>query len=320
MGYTFSKKKNIRKANPAASLVLRKLRRFLDKNEPQLVYFLMNLWNAQGRAITYKELREAILSGDISADLLEEWQQDYSHFVVQHLQPAWEAAIEAAAKEISAKYPEWNFDPYGDGVRDWTANRAAEFVTNSTQTQIDALRAVVRRAAVLEDMNVDQLARAIRPMVGLYQQQAEANMRYYEKLIESGVREKRALDLSIRYGARQHRYRGYLIARTELAFAYNQGSYEGTKQAQAAGYMGETVKIWCTADDERVCKHICDPLDGTQVGMDDDFYYEVTDRNGNKSMRRINHKLQDDAVGKVPPAHPGCRCAVMYEEVAPPKK
>lgn len=308
MGYTFKNgliisNREVRKAASPKAVVLQKLRSFLDTNEPNLVYFLVNLWRTQGKAITYKELREAILAGEIDANLLDDWQQDYVKFVKERLEPRWLAAIDAAAKEISAKYPEWNFDPMADGVQTWVRNRAAEFVTSVTDAQIQGLRAVVMKAATLEDMSVDQLARAIRPMVGLYKQQSIANLNYYNTLIANGTSPKRALDLSTRYAARQHRYRGYLIARTELAFAYNQGSYEGTKQAQAAGYMGEVVKIWCTADDERVCP-ICGGLDGKRIAMDEDFDFST--------------KLSTPTIRRVPPAHPSCRCSVMYEEISPP--
>lgn len=310
MGYTFSKKmRPVKKAIPGGVLgaaLLMRLRRYLDKKEPELVYWLVQTWNTQSRAITYKELREAILAGDIDWNLLQEWQQDYTAFVAAHLYPAWVDAMEAATKEMQKKYPGWRFDPYADGVRQWTETRSASFVTEVTNTQIEGLRAVVWRAANLEDMTVDQLARAIRPMVGLTHPQAVANMRYFERLIANGVSEQRAHDLSIRYAARQHRYRGYNIARTELAFAYNQGSYEGTKQAQAKGYMGETVKIWCTAEDERVCE-ICGGLEGKTIGIDDEFNF--------------NTRLATPAnptIKLVPPAHPSCRCAVMYKEIAPP--
>lgn len=291
--------------NSAESAVLRLLRSFLDANEPGLVRILVNLWNAQGKAITYKELREAILAGEISADILDDWMQDYTRFVVEHLQPAWEKSMAAASRVMERKYPLWNFDPMGAGVKEWTAAHSAEFVTNVTTTQIEGLRAVVRRAAVLEDMTVDELSRVIRPMVGLTKQQSEANLKYYESLLKSGTSPKRAKDLSIRYAARQHRYRGYNIARTELAFAYNQASYEGTKQAQEAGYMGETVKVWCTADDERVCT-ICGGLEGKVIAMDEDFDFRTKLEGRNATIRRV------------PPAHPGCRCAVMYKEISPP--
>ena len=299
----FMPEENIQKAT-AESTVLRLLRSFLDANEPGLVRILVNTWRSQGYAITYKELREAILAGEINADLLDEWMQDYTRFVTEHLQPAWEKSIEAATSALEKKYPTFYFNPMASGVREWTAAHSAEFVTNVTTTQIEGLRAVIRRAAVLEDLTVDQLARAIRPMVGLTQQQSIANLKYYETLIGNGMSEKKALDKAIRYAARQHRYRAYNIARTELAFAYNQGSYEGTKQAQAAGYMGDVVKVWCTADDERVCT-ICGGLEGKEVAMDEDFDFQTKLAGRNATIRRV------------PPAHPSCRCGVLYKEITP---
>ena len=316
----FIPEQNIQK-NTEDAAVLRLLRSFLDKNEPALVRILVNTWRSQGNAITYKELREAILAGDISAELLEDWMQDYSRFVSKELLPAWQKAMDAAAEEIRRKYPIYYFDPMADGVRSWTESRAAEFVTNITETQIEGLRAVVQRAAVLEDLTVDELAKAIRPMGGLTVQQTISNMRYYETLRSNGISAKKSLERAVRYATRQHRKRAYLIARTELATAYNRGAHEGTKQAQAAGLIGECVKVWCTAGDERVCS-ICGSLgeDGTQWGMDDDIMYEYTyKRSGVTTVRRINHSLDDPDAGKQPPAHPGCRCAVKYIEISPPK-
>lgn len=293
----------LRKASYSAAeyeATLQKLRGFLDAAEPRLVYFLTNLWGAQGKAITYKELREAILAGEISEEYLAEWQQDYSRFVVTNLLPAWEEAMKAATDELAAKYRGWYYNPASSGVENWVKTRSADFVTSVAQTQHDALRAVVQRAAKYEGRNVDSLARTVRSMVGLTRQQAEANLNYYENLINNGVKEKKAQDLAMKYAARQHRYRGYNIARTELAYAYNMGMDEGIRQAQADGYMGTTVKIWCTADDERVCQ-TCGGLEGKVIAMDDDFEFST--------------RLNLPGIKRIPPAHPGCRCAVMYREV-----
>lgn len=277
--------------------VLDQLRSYVDGNSPGLVRFLLNTWNSQGNAITYKELREAILAGDIDPKWLEDWMQDYSRFVVKYLQPAWERAMTAAG-DLAADHPDWYFNPAADAVKRWVESHAAELVTNVTTTQIDAIRAVVHRAAVQDALSVEELARAIRPMVGLTKPQAEANMRYFEKLIDSGVSTKRAQDLSARYAARQHRYRAMSIARNELAEAYNTGAHEGTKQAIAAGYLPEMVKVWSTSLDEfRLCD-ACKALEGAIVGMDDDFVYEA------KTGRRTT--------ALKPPLHPQCMCAVQY--------
>ena len=285
--------------------ILRQLRSFLDANEPHLVHLLVNTWRSQGKAITYKELREAILAGDLDSALWEDWQQDYTRFVVKYLQPAWLKAIDEAVKNKEAEYSDWYFNPMADGVVDFVKTRSAEFVTNCTQTQIDGLRAVIQQATILDARNADELARAIRPMIGLTKPQAAANMKYYQTLIDAGISKKKALEQSTLYAARQHRERAYTVARTELATAYGAGAHEATKQAQAAGYMGKTIKVWVSADDERVCR-ICgrDGLEGTEVEMDQEF--DVASRSWSTRLH--------------PPAHPGCRCAVMYKEISPPDR
>lgn len=301
MSYRFSKKKKmapVRKAG--APDVLDQLRAFLDVAEPELAAILVRLWGYQGNAITYKALREAILRGDLDTGMVMAWQQEYVRFVRDHLLPAWRDAMGAGAKSLAIPAADWIFDPMADGVQRWTDSRAADFVTSVTQDQIEGLRAVVHRAAAMEMLSVDELARVIRPMVGLYQGQAEANLNYYNKLIENGVSRQTALDKAIRYGARQHRYRAFMIARTELAFAYNQGAWEGTKQAQVLGLLPDMMKEWSTADDERTCA-VCGGMEGMRRAMDDPFPFRT--------------KLTDPAVRLMPPAHPNCRCAVKFVEV-----
>ena len=56
-----------------ALVATRKIRKFLNAKEPELVFFLQTLWNNQQKAITYKELREAIIDGYLSEKLMEEW-------------------------------------------------------------------------------------------------------------------------------------------------------------------------------------------------------------------------------------------------------
>lgn len=300
MSYRFSRKRftSFRKA-AGAGAVLEQLRAFLDTAEPELVALLVHLWGHQGRAITYAALRDAILRGDLDASMVEAWQQEYVRFVRDHLAPAWDAAMDAAARQLAPGVI-WRFDPMGDGVRQWTENRAADFVTSVTSDQIEGLRAVVRMAAGLEAAGVDELARVIRPMVGLYHGQTVANLNYYNTLLAHGVDLERARYLAAQYAGRQHRYRAWMIARTELTFAYNQGAWYGTKQAQEQGLLPEVVKEWSTAADERTCP-ACGALDGMRRAMDDPF--------------PIQTNLTDPQAKLMPPAHPNCRCAVKFVEV-----
>ena len=194
--------------------------------------------------------------------------------------------------------PVWRFNPMEEGVRRWIEERGAAFVTSSTMDQIEGLRAVIQQAARTGQV-VDDLARVIRPMVGLYHGQAVANLNYYNHLIASGMSREKALEKALLYAGRQHRYRAFMIARTELAFAYNQGAWLGTKQAMEAGMLPPMVKVWCTSRDERACP-VCAGLHGMRREMDEPFPFHT--------------RLADPMVKMVPPAHPNCRCTVQFVE------
>lgn len=296
---------DVKKGINSREEALRILRSFLDEKEPQFVYFLHHIWNTQQKAITYKELREAIMKGYLTPEIIEEWQQDYSKFVVKHVKPMYAAAMAAAASQIARKYPAFSFNTAAEGVKIWTDNRAAEFVTNSTAEQVHAIRFAVARASQLQDVSVDGLARSIRAMVGLNKPQTMANLNYYQKMIESGVPQQKAIEQSIKYSARQSRYRGQMIARTELAFSYNKGEQFSVEQAVEEGYMGEMEKVWCTADDERTCD-TCGKLEGKRIGLHDHFGFQT------------KLKQRDFDIDLTPPAHPQCRCTVLYVEAKPP--
>lgn len=292
-------KGDILKAAPSISH--QRLRSLLNSAEPQLVRFLVRMWGTQSSDITYAELRKMILTGAIDADTMERWRQDYSRLVTESMMPAWQEMIDAAVSDFSRRWPLWSFDPNTEQIAEYTARHAAELVTNSTGQQIEAIRAMVRRAATVQDMTVDQLAYVIRPTIGLYKGQAVANLNYYNAVKTTLLKdnptmrittaEKRAREAAVKYAEKQHRYRAHMISRTELAFGYNNGEYNGIRQAQAQGYLGRMRKRAVSAGDERVC-HICKAMNGTVVDLDSPF--------PNGSL--------------IPPFHPHCRCVVDYIE------
>lgn len=304
MAIIFYNDKSIRKAN-ANHIALRQLYSFIDINQPKLAKFLNNMWQEQEKAITYKQIREAILGGDLTSAMVESWQQSYSRFVAEHMLPKWEEAFKASATELKNQYPQFAFDGTAEAVRQWNMDNAARFVTNCTTEQIKGLRAAIRRATDLakDGMNVTELSRVIRPMVGLTAAQTRANLNYYQKLIDNGMSEKKAQEKAIKLSAKQHRYRAQMIARTELAFSYNQGQYLAVKQAQEQNLMGKCRKVWVTADTERTCAY-CNALDGKEIEMDEDFDIQTT--------------LKGSLIKRCPPAHPHCMCAINYIEVEPP--
>ncbi|MDE7053307.1 MAG: minor capsid protein [Oscillospiraceae bacterium] len=289
---------------------LNKLKAFLAQAEPETVEILVSNFNAQRNAVTYKELREAYLAGGITQKQFEKWQQDYAKLITSTLAPKWEMAAAAAAQEVKDRYPRFIYEPSVSAGMDFIRQHGAELVTNLAAEQRAAVNAVIAHVSGYTAVTPDEAARIIRPCVGLTKPQAVANARYREKVKNSvyeahrkahphgnpdkaaQIAERKAQEAAARYAAHQHRYRAQNIARTELAFAYNAGAYGATKDAQAQGYIGDCVKVWLTAYDERVCP-ICSAMDDEKRNMDETF---------------SNGKM-------LPPGHPSCRCAVAYEEI-----
>jgi hypothetical protein len=296
-------------AGQAGTAALQRLRSFLNAEEPQAVEFLVSLWGEQRSAITYKELREAVLSGDLSAAQLDLWRLGYSRLVNEQLAPQWEKAMLAAAEELQRQYPHFLYNPQSQSAQEYIRLHGASLVTNIVEEQRSALRSAVLHALKLDNsMTAEDLSRMLRPMIGLTKPQAMANTNHYNAVrlsaLESGMSlgaaKKKASESAVRYAHRQERYRAMTIARTELASAYNQGAYLATLDAQEKGYIGDCRKIWLTAADELVCD-ICAGLDGKPVNL--------------KGKFKISVKGKFKGAIDLPPAHPRCRCAVAYEEI-----
>ncbi len=290
------------KPKPDKNAALNKLKSFLTAAEPETVEIVVSCLQGQTNAITYKELRECYLAGGITDKQFMQWQQDYSQLITSTLAPQWQKAAEAGAQQVKDQYPHFVYEPAVSAGMDFIKQHGAELVTNLAVEQREALNAVIAHVSGYTAVTPDEAARIIRPCIGLTKPQALANARYREAVKQAFLKanprsrestaEKKAADAAARYAARQHRYRAQNIARTELACAYNAGHYGATKDAQAQGYIGDCVKVWLTAYDERVCP-ICSAMDDEKRNMDEMF---------------SNGKL-------LPPGHPSCRCAVAYEEI-----
>ncbi len=79
--------------------------------------------------------------------------------------------------------------------------------------------------------------------------------------------------------------RAQMVAVTEITRAYAQGQMQAGRSLAAEVPGVRVVKTWFTNNDDRVCE-ICGPLDGAEVGLDEQFEGDVDQ----------------------PPAHPNCRC------------
>lgn len=299
------------KKSKAGKDALKKLNDYLNSASSEPMYFLHNFWKAQSNAITYKELREAIMNGYLDEATLQAWQQDYSLFVKSHLEPIWQQAAKAGADALAASASGgWVFDPMSDAMTAWIKDHGAEWVTKINDETRDAMRAMIE-ASTKGQFTVDELSRAIRPLIGLTEPQAAANLKYYasvkKNLLDNGVKAdaatKKAREQAYKYADKQLRQRAYTIAITENAAAYCAGYREGTAQAQTQGYLGKGVYVFATADDEDVCP-VCSALNGTETDAEGSYHIGTT---------KMTFKM-----GPHPPVHPRCRCAEYFEEKEPP--
>lgn len=318
MGFRMIDPRRIKKEKVQSSQdVLDRLQIFLESADvsKKPVEILCRFWDDQKAAITYHELREAIKAGSISNEMLQLWQQDYSYLVKTQLNDMWKNAMKAGATSqplVESIAGGFIFQTQTPGILSWLNKRGSEFVTRCTQQQKDAINALVAKK-MIDNHTVDELARMIRPCIGLTKGQAQANAKYYDSVVQTLKKEhpkmkaeniqKRARDAAAKYAEKQHRYRAMTIAQTESAFAYNRGADEGVRQAQAQGLLGAMVKRWCTSGDDQVCS-ICQGLEGVEVGMEGEFEFKGRSLFAGQNM--------------LPPAHSRCACGVEYVEVEPP--
>jgi hypothetical protein len=175
----------------------------------------------------------------------------------------------------------------------WAERQAARLVRNVNADTRLAIRALIV-AAEARGIAPRDVARRIRNIVGLLPAQVEAVVRYEARLLEQGVAPATAAKRAQRYAEAQLRVRALRIARTELASATNHGQQALWQLAKLRGVLpADTRRVWIATHDDLLDRHICLPLDGETAGLDEPF----------------------PGGHMVPPAHPGCRCAVGIQSV-----
>lgn len=157
----------------------------------------------------------------------------------------------------------------------WAQKHCAGLVREVTKETRKGIKQIIRRG-IKEGKTMPAIARKIRPLVGLTSRQMMAVANHEEWLIterpELSVREiDRRIDV---FARRKHRRRADMIARTESAYAVDEGTLQGYEQAEV-----EKVE-WLTS----------------QAGACDDCIAQ----SGRKFKIKEAHGMQ--------PAHPICRC------------
>lgn len=271
--------------------------KFIAQAEPKFIRVLGQIRKGVQDAISYADIRNMILTGELDEVTIEAIQQGYGAKLSNHLRAFYEQATDLAISEL-LKYLDFDKDSARQrNLAKFVYSRGAELVTRITEEQKRGLKEVLYHFTVKEPIGYDKLSKYIRPLVGLTQGQRNAVERMRQALVAEGKTEYEILKAITKYAEELHRYRAVVIARTELSFAYNNTSFDIVhEQTSKAGIY--TRKKWYTAHDERVCE-VCGALDGKTVEMNSNF--------------RLGKLGKEEDISFLPPAHPNCRCTIIYE-------
>jgi len=280
------------------------LREYLDKNEPKIQRAIRKMWNTEREIITKEEMEKVLQYSWVPVEWIQRFTNDYTVFVNEVMAPAWRDAMQNAVEYMNGqieRYAKKQFEDthIGKLIEDWIREHGGELIVQLSEAQHEAIREILRIYILEHPLSPYDLAKAIKPLIGLTSSEAVAVARYRESLVKENLSENVIENLTNKYAEFLLEKRALRIARTELSYAYNRGQLEAIREAKANGFFrGEVIKTWLTAGDERTCE-FCQSLDGEVVGL------EETYPGATKREQEI----------LTPPAHPMCRCTVIYEVI-----
>lgn len=280
------------------------LREYLDKNEPKIQRAIRKMWNTEREIITKEEMEKVLQYSWVPVEWIQRFTNDYTVFVNEVMAPAWRDAMQNAVEYMNGqieRYAKKQFEDthIGKFIEDWIREHGGELIVQLSEAQHEAIREILRIYILEHPLSPYDLAKVIEPLIGLTSSEAVAVARYRESLVKENLSENVIENLTNKYAEFLLKKRALRIARTELSYAYNRGQLEAIREAKANGFFrGEVIKTWLTAGDERTCE-FCQSLDGEVVGL------EETYPGATKREQEI----------LTPPAHPMCRCTVIYEVI-----
>lgn len=197
-----------------------------------------------------------------------------------------QAAVAAAPKNIREL-----LNP--EVIGEWIGRRQQTILAGFTDGQSRAVRALINHHATIEPLSQTAIAKLLRPVLSLTEAQTTSLLKRRAELQAEG-KVGDTLELAVtREAGRMVRQRAAVIARTELATAWNGGAQVTMERAETSGaFIRPLKKTWRTQPG-KPCRN-CAGLSGRSVPLRAPF----------------------DGAVELPPLHPGCRCVVLYEESA----
>jgi hypothetical protein len=189
------------------------------------------------------------------------------------------------------------FDRFTPEVQEALRTMQDAFIQNLSQEAADAVEEALYDG-MIEAWSVDEIAAAIRDVIGLNDRQAKAVDNYRAGLeAREGITAEEVDSLVGAYVEQSLDYRADMIAQTESIRSANLGLHEGYRQAIDRGLFPQDAvkRFWQTALDEATCPVCIAIPDDNEDGVAVDEPFETEDG-----------PIMD------PPVHPNCRCSVTY--------
>lgn len=284
------------------------LKNFLRRNEKKIYRPLLDLWKKQRRAWTVDAVKDALLTGNLPADIEEQWTAEYEKIVKEVIEP-----VLLAGALRGATYMDESMTEALGGKGLLRGRELKEIDENAVMASVEARGALLavdysRGAAasagvalrLLIDVNASQadIRFIMIEIMGLTPTDSANVIKRYNIAIADGVPKGAARRNLSSDANRARQVRAQNISRSELAAAFNMGAQGQIISAIDSGVLigDRVVKQFLTVGDERVCI-ICEPLDGKIVGFESPLLADPT-------TRYFSYQ--------VPPLHYGCRCVILY--------
>lgn len=261
---------------------------YTSSREPSVRAWAREMWRSLGAATTDADVRAIIDAGGLTPAMATR-AHDALDELLTKVKPRWEDTMAMAARQLPVGVRELLT---AESITAWTDRRRASVLAGFDDVQNRAIRTLIDYHSAVEPLDQRTLAAILRPVLGLTPEQTKRLLNLKKQFEADGSKGDTLQQRLTTAATSMQKARAQLVARTELASAWNGGVQVTMERAVEAGAFERPVqKVW-RAQRGKVCA-ICAGLNGRAVPLNKPF----------------------DAAFEIAPAHPGCRCVITYEEV-----
>ena len=161
-----------------------------------------------------------------------------------------------------------NFNMVNPYAVHYARTSVGNLIREITQTTREGVARVITHG-MEGNIDIREMSRQIKTMVGLTSRQVDWVMNYEGKLLESG-----AIDIDdkvARYADKVLRQRSQTIARTESLKSMAEGQRGAWKSMVDQGFLPQDLLIQWNIN-QGACKEICEPMDGEQTELNGGYF------------------------------------------------